>query len=140
MNQAFNSPRRRRRPTINITPLIDVLFLLLIFLMVSATFREHLGIDIDLPQAGASGNQEVAPYEITVTKMGKFYFRDRQVNEAQLREAMAQTIASEPDAVLALRADEGADFGTVVRAIDIAREVGGKRLVIPTRPIEIETP
>ncbi|MBI4557556.1 MAG: biopolymer transporter ExbD [Candidatus Hydrogenedentes bacterium] len=133
MTSAFNARRHRRRPTINITSLIDVMFLLLIFFMISSTFREHLGIDVSLPEAATAANQEMTSHEITITREGEFFFGEKLVDEAGLREAIAALLKSDPEAALVLRADQAADFGWVVRAIDIARQVGGAKLIIPTR-------
>ncbi len=135
MNSAFGMSRRKRRPTINITSLIDVIFLLLIFFMVSSTFREHVGIDVALPEAETTDVQEMATHEIVVTEAGDFYFGQQKVDEAALRDAIASLLKAEPEATLVLRADENADFGKAVRAIDIARSVGGTRLIIPTREL-----
>lgn len=132
MQEPFGAVRQKRRPAINITPLIDVMFLLLIFFMVSSTFKEQLGIDITLPQAGASESQEASVHEIVVDKDGVYYFHDKAVGLETLRTEVAAVVAEEPDATLVLRADAGADFGSVVRAIDTVKAVGGGRLVIPT--------
>ena len=135
MNSAFGMSRRKRRPTINITSLIDVIFLLLIFFMVSSTFREHVGIDVALPEAETTDVQEMATHEIVVTETGDFYFGQQKVDETSLRDAIASLLEAEPEASLVLRADENADFGKALRAIDIARSVGGTRLIIPTREL-----
>lgn len=132
MSGAFDSPRQKRRPSINIAPLIDVMLLLLIFFMVSSTFKESLGIDITLPEAEHAAEQDLSSHEIVVDREGKLYFGERAVDEEGLRAALVELIAATPDAVFVLRADAEADFGRVVRAIDIVRDVGGERLVIPT--------
>jgi len=132
MNSAFRG-RTRRRPTINITSLIDVMFLLLIFFMVSSTFREHLGIDVTLPHAETAVEQTMEPQEITVTAKGDFFFGQQLVDEAGLEKSIQELLRENPDAVFVLRADENAEFGRVVRAIDIARDAGGAKLIIPTR-------
>lgn len=134
MSGAFRMRRHRRHPHINITSLIDVMFLLLIFFMVSSTFRAHLGIDLTLPEAETATAREVSTHEITVTESGDYYFGQQRVDEAGLRASMTTLLEAEPGATLVLRADEKADFGRVVRVIDIARDVGGTKLVIPTRP------
>jgi biopolymer transport protein ExbD len=133
MGGAFGLRRPRRRPFINITSLVDVMFILLLFLMVSTTFRHPLGIEISVPEARTASEQNVDSHEIAVTREGRYFFGDRPVDEAGLREALATLLQANPKASLVLRADEGAEFGHVVRAIDIARELGGTQLVIPTR-------
>jgi biopolymer transport protein ExbD len=133
MTAPFNARHRRRKPTINITSLIDVMFLLLIFFMVSSTFRSQLGVDITIPHAETASDQELPRIEIGVTNEGQFYFGEQQVDEAGLRQAIVAALAESEDTRLVLRADEGADFGRVLQAIDITREVGGRQLIIPTR-------
>ncbi len=129
----FNMRRPRRRPAINITSLIDVMFLLLIFFMVSSTFRHQFGVEVTLPSAETAIERETTPHEIVVSEEGDYFFGDRKLTETSLREAIVALFEQEPDAVLVLRADEKADFGKALRAIDIARAVGGKQVIIPTR-------
>jgi len=133
MDAAFGRRRHRRRPVINITSLIDVMFILLIFLMVTTTFREQVGIDITLPHAETATEQEVTPHEITVDASGDLYLGGRRVDADGLRSGLVDLMAAEPEAALVLRADEGADWGRVLQALDITRDVGGHRLVIPTQ-------
>lgn len=135
---AFNAGRRKRTPTINITPLIDVMFLLLIFFMVSSTFKQDLGIDITLPQAESGSTQQVTSYQITVDREGQTYFAGEKVNEEALRRKLTEIVAADPDAPLVLRADDGADFGRVLRVIDIARGLNAGNLVIPTDPLRAD--
>jgi biopolymer transport protein ExbD len=140
MSQPFGNTRERRKPGINITPLIDVLFLLLIFFMVSSTFKDDMAIDISLPQAGTASNQDITPLEIAVDRSGAWFLAGNPVDEARLRAGLQQALQADPKATFVLRADEAADFGRVVRAIDIARDVGGERLIIPTAPLDASRP
>ena len=136
MAGAFNSPQHKRKPSINMTPPIDVMFLLLIFFMVSSTFREDLAIDITLPRAESAAIQDITAKEITVDEAGAAYFEGRAVTEQELREALAAVLAEKPDATLVLRADDRADFGRVLRVIDIARDLNVANLIIPTDLLE----
>lgn len=135
MDGAFGA-RKHRRPVINITPLIDVMFLLLIFFMVSSTFREQLGIDVTLPRAG-SGEvlEERQRHEVTVKASGDIYFGQRRVTDAELKEALAALVAEDPEVEITLRADADAKVQRWVTVIDLAREAGGGRLIIPTQPL-----
>ena len=133
MRPAFGGDRPRRKPHINITSLIDVMFILLIFVLVTTTFREHLGVVIELPRVGGAEPREMGPRELIVTESGQMYLGERRVNEQELRAALVDLFAAEPDATLVLRADSNADFGDVIRAIDISSRIGGQRFIIPTR-------
>jgi len=132
MSQPFGMKRHRRRPHINLTSLIDVMFLLLIFFMVSSTFRHGYGLEVDLPQAETAAEAQITPEEIVIDKRGNFYFAGNLVDEIGLRDAIVALLEKDPGATLILRADEAADFGRAITAIDITRSVGGSRLIIPT--------
>ncbi|GEM_PF-317032 len=137
MDGPFGTKRRVRRPTINLTSLIDILFMLLIFFMLSSTFRNQLGIDISLPKAVTAANQENMGKEITVDASGAIYFNSAPVTPTQLREKLVELLKMEPEAALVLRADKNTPFQNVLNVIDITREVGGGQLVIPTLPDEM---
>lgn len=132
LSGAFNIPKHKRKPTINITSLIDVMFLLLIFFMVSSTFKDEQAIEISLPQAESSVQQDVTSHEILVDREGGIYFEQTGVEEDELRETLRGLLAADPGVALVLRADKEADFGRVIRVIDIARELNAANLVIPT--------
>ncbi|MBX3179596.1 MAG: biopolymer transporter ExbD [Candidatus Hydrogenedentes bacterium] len=134
MNNAFGRARKPRRPSINITSLIDVMFLLLIFFMVSSVFRDNAGIDITLPSAATATEQLEAPHEIRLDSGGGIEFDGEsgismEALEARLRELLAE----EPGARMALSADGGADTKDFVAVIDLARKVGGEQLIIRTQ-------
>jgi biopolymer transport protein ExbD len=133
MSGPFGRKRRGKGPVINITPLIDVMFLLLIFFMVSSTFRDFFGIDITLPRAATVEEQQERDYEIAVSSEGEFFFDGQAVTLEELRASLRRLLGMQPDTALVLRADEGARFQDVITAIDICREEGGDHLVIPTR-------
>lgn len=139
MTGPFDTARHRRRPSINITSLIDVMFLLLIFFMVSSTFKQDSAIDITLPQAESATARELTTHEITVDAAGQAYLGGEPVDEAKLRADLEAILRADPNAPLVLRADEGADFGKVLRVIDIARSLHAANLVIPTAPLPSPT-
>lgn len=134
MNNAFGRVRKPRKPSINITSLIDVMFLLLIFFMVSSVFRDNAGIDITLPAAATATEQQEAPHDIHLDSNGGIEFGGQagislEALEARLRELVAR----EPGARIALSADGGADTKDFVAIIDLARKVGGEQLIIRTQ-------
>lgn len=131
----FQRSRRPRKPIINITPLIDVMLILLIFVMASSTFRQYFGIDVALPAAATATPQQRAPHEIVVLDSGAIQWAGLTVTPEQLRAALLQAIEQDPDATFILRGDKNAPFQNVVTAIDIARDAGGQRLIIPTDPL-----
>lgn len=121
---------------INLTPLIDVVFLLLIFFMVSTTFDRHAKLKVQLPEAEAKTQQQVKdPVILSVDAKGRYYINDRQVVNTQLdtlKAALQKTIDNNPDITLLLRADGRTPHQAVVRAMDAASQLGITKLSIAT--------
>ncbi len=125
--------RQKRKVLINITSLIDVLFLLLIFFMVSSTFLEQPGIKLELPHAESAVVVEQKDYVLFVDKQGKMFLNDREVVmddlEAQIKDALPEM----KDSALVLKADQDVSHGIVVRIMDIVKKSGIKKLIIGTK-------
>ena len=123
-------------PEVNITSLIDVVFLLLIFFMVSATFERQALLRVELPKAATSERESLPErVELVVTESGDYFIGDQMLTDearSTLRLALSQAFESRPDAVLVIRADARADHGLVVRAMDAAAAEGISRLTIAT--------
>ena len=137
MNNAFGRTRQRRRPFINITSLIDVMFLLLIFFMVSSVFRDTIGLDITLPAAATATEQQEAPHDIFVTSDGTITFDKQEgLSMEGLEQSLRELLDQEPDARLALTADAQSEYADFIAVIDIARKAGGAKLIIHTKPQE----
>ncbi|MCC6144613.1 MAG: biopolymer transporter ExbD [Candidatus Hydrogenedentes bacterium] len=140
MQGPFGTRARTRKPSINITSLIDVMFLLLIFFMVSSTFRTQSGIDVSLPESQTAASLERSEHEIVVGRDGTLHFGTEAVSPQELREQIRALFAEDPEAVLVLTADKGADFQAFIDALDIARDEGGTRVVMPTEAREAAGP
>lgn len=128
--------KNRKRVVINITSLIDVLFLLLIFFMVSSTFLEQPGMKLELPKTKEHENVKAEGYTLFVTESETIYLNE----EAVTMENLPQTLASIADAVddkgLILKADEGVRYGLVVEVMDKIKESGIVKLVVATEAKE----
>ena len=133
MSGPFNGAPLRRRPTINITSLIDVMFLLLIFFMVSATFRDERGLEVTLPEGGQADTNGGQPHEIIVQEDGALFLNGEPVDDAELRSRLQGLGEEGQDVNVVLRADENAGWGRIVRVMDTVRAVGGARLTAATR-------
>ncbi len=120
--------KKRKRPVINITSLIDVMFLLLVFFMVSTTFAEHPGIELELPSASTAEPTKLERLTLAIDKKGRMFLNDAPVDDEQLR-SMLEEAATKPDATLVLKADKGVPYGYVINAMDISRQSGIRRIV-----------
>lgn len=127
----------RQDPDINLTPLIDVVFLLLIFFMVSTTFTRESAITVDLPEATVKEQpQEERPLEIIIDAQGRFYVNQKLVVNKQLEtlvQALRKEIDESPPPSLVINADAQTPHQYVVTAMDAARHVGIERLSLATQ-------
>jgi biopolymer transport protein ExbD len=133
-------PRRARiEANVELTPLIDVVFLLLIFFMVSTTFIRETQLSIDLPEAsGELQELEGDLVEVTVSQRGGYAVNGRSLVDTELRtlvRALQELVRDRAEAPrLVVTADAKASHQAVVRAMDAAGKVGLNRISITTRP------
>ena len=129
-------PDRRDEIDLNLTPLIDVVFLLLIFFMVSTTFEKTSKLKIDLPEASAQATQqENKKIVIGIDVKGRYYINERQLVNTQLKTlkiALVKIAGDNKEMPIVLRADAKTPHQAVVRAMDAASQVGLTRLSIST--------
>lgn len=122
-------------PEIGLTSLIDVVFLLLIFFMVSTTFEHQAVLKVDLPEASEVSAPENQPdsFELVIDKSGQFYLNDRQLVDARaqtVRAALMEAAGNDRNIPLILRADSETPHHYVVTAMDVAAQLGFHRLSI----------
>lgn len=125
----FN-PRKKRRVLINITSLIDVLFLLLIFFMVTSTFLEQPGMKLELPSAESAEVARIEKLVLHIRSDDEVVFNGLPVALDDLEETMRAALSEIEDRTLVLNADRTVQHGTVVRVMDISKKLGLERLVI----------
>lgn len=128
--------KKKKRVIINITSLVDVLFLLLIFFIVSSTFIEQPGMKLDLPETSGQPPVRVEGVVLSITADGAMYLNDDPVTLEDLKDRLKPLIKSLGEEGLVLRADEAVRYGLVVEAMDTARLAGVQKLVVVTRPRE----
>ncbi len=131
---------RREQISIDMAPLIDVVFLLLIFFMVTTTFREESQIEINLPQASNEPTESVGqPLEILIDKEGRYYINNVLVVNSQLdtlKRALRKAMDGRDAPPVIVSADAMSPHQSVVTAMDAARQVGLIHLSIATRNVK----
>ena len=129
------STKKKKRAIINITSLVDVLFLLLIFFIVSSTFMEQPGMKLDLPESeeknGVNLNEQ--EYIVYISREGDIFLNEEQVELENLGERLRQVVPQMKDRGLILKGDEKIEYGLAVRIMDIARQNGVEKLIIATQ-------
>ncbi len=127
------SEKPKRRVIISITSLIDVMFLLLIFFMVTSTFLEQPGMKLDLPSAQSTEMTVTRRFVLFIDADDRLILDNRVVPIDSLEALISGAAASSEDGTLVLNADKTVQHGLVVRVMDIARRAGMKRLVVGTK-------
>ena len=123
--------KNRRETAINIAPLVDVVFLLVIFFAVTTTFLDTAGLELDLPKSDGRTERDQESLVVFVDREGAIFFDEQPIADtdalaATLREALEARDANDREVVL--RGDEKVDYGLVVSVMDAIREAGGASL------------
>lgn len=131
------SQRRREDPEISLTPLIDVVFLLLIFFMVSTTFTRNTEITVDLPEATATPqDQERTTVDLIIDVEGRYFIGGQLLVNRQtetLRRALEEEITELESAMVLISADAQTPHQAVITAMDAARQAGVVHVSLATR-------
>lgn len=134
--------RRRRSPdaSVDLTPLIDVVFLLLIFFMVTTTFVREGRMSLELPEAAAEATMEpVEPVQVLVSTQGEYLVNGRTLADDRIDtvlEALRDASGGDAGLPLVITADGRAPHASVVRVMDAAGRLGFEAVRIATRPVE----
>jgi len=130
--------RHKRNVLVDMTPLIDVVFLLLIFFMVSTTFDRQSQLKVDLPEASATAEEKEEPdiIEVVVDRKGHFYLDNQELvthDVATLKRALKKASGGRTDMPVRVTSDRQAPFQAVIEVMDAAGQLGMSRLSFLTR-------
>jgi biopolymer transport protein ExbD len=129
---SVSSVRGGRQPIVgvNVTPLVDVVLVLLIIMMVSATYIVSQSLKVELPKTASSDDTVSKTYVVTITKDGKYLFNDRAIAKESLAAELRNAQKSAKDLSLVITADQNALHGQVVNVIDLAKVEGITKFAI----------
>jgi len=120
-------------PRIDLTPMVDVVFLLLIFFMISTTFVESPGISIKLPEASSQSiEREPQELKIYLSTEGDIYYLDRKISVTDYKGLLSKHQSDADTTTILLLADQESRHGKVVTLMDLARDAGFVKLAIAT--------
>jgi biopolymer transport protein ExbD len=127
--------RSSKKVRIEIIPMIDTIFFLLVFFMISTlSMAQYRGMPVNLPKA-ASGQQ--APAEsaaITINKAKQIFLDKQAVDKTELPDVLRGQLAKNPELLVVINADDGVEHGDVVEIMDIARSANVARMAIAVKP------
>src|SRR4051812_5114756 len=106
---------------INVTPMVDVVLVLLVILMVSATWIVSQSMKVDLPNTANSDGSAASLAAVTIGPKGDLLFNEQPVSEAELKQKLAEAGTKGQDITLIVSADKAAQHGIVVHVLDLAR-------------------
>ncbi len=132
MAGTMQSGGRGRAPIvgINVTPMVDVVLVLLVIMMVSATYIVSQSLKVELPKAASSDDAVASIAAVTVAKGGGLYFNQEPVDEKALVGKLRQAAAQNPEINLIVSGDRSATHGDVVHVIDLAKIEGITKFAI----------
>jgi len=135
----FRQKKPRRRPEINLTPMIDVVLQLIIFFVVTTTFISiESGAKVKLPSADFSRIEEAKTITVTVTENNMIYVDGALVDGRELPSAIVVALRSEPESTIIIEADKQVLHGKVVSIMDILKKAGAEKIAIATQPTKEE--
>jgi biopolymer transport protein ExbD len=124
---------------INIVPMIDVIFSILAFFIISTLFLTRSeGLPVNLPKASTSQQQKTEQIAITIDSEGAVALNRESIEIAQLENSLRQLIPNNDSRIVILNADEAVNHGTVVEVMDQIRRVEGAKLAIATKKPDSE--
>ncbi len=127
--------RKRRQmdheeSSVDLTPMLDVVFIMLIFFIVTASFVKEAGIDVSRPSASTAEKQERGNILVAITDSNQIWIDRRQVDPRALRANIERLRAENPNGSVIIQADKKSENGLLVRVMDAARLAGVKNVAI----------
>ena len=116
--------RERDEDDINMTPMLDVVFIMLIFFIVTASFVKEAGIDISRPDAATAERKERGNILVAISETGQIWIDKRQVDPRAVRANIERLHAENPQGAVVILADENSKNGLLVQVMDAARLAG----------------
>lgn len=117
---------------VDMTSMLDIVFIMLIFFIVTSSFVKESGVEVNRPQASNSVSQKDASIFIAVTAQNEIYIDKRVVDKERVQATLEHLITEQPNASVVIQADEFAFNGTVVSVMDSAKGAGISNIALAT--------
>ena len=122
------------KPEIGMAPLVDVVFLLLIFFMVTTVFPENRGFIIEKPESEHSEQLKLKKLTFTIKESGEILFQDKAIDVSDIQRLVREQIATAPDTAILLQVDRRATTEKLIQVMDACKLAGADRIGIATKP------
>ena len=131
---AISSALQEEEAEINMTPMLDVVFIMLIFFIVTANFIKEPGLEINRPESDTSETQENAAILIAVGASGEIWMDGRRIDARQVKANVVKLLADNPQGSVVIQADEKAMADTIIKVMDGSREAGVYNISLASEP------
>jgi biopolymer transport protein ExbD len=118
---------------VNMTPMLDVVFILLIFFIVTATFVKEAGIDVNRPEATTAVKKEKANILIAISDKGEVWINKRRIDVRAVEANVQRLKAENPQGTVVIQADKNLTLERTIEVIDIAKMSGAEKFMIATQ-------
>ncbi len=125
---------------INVTPLVDIMLVLLIIFMLTAHLIAKQAIEVELPRASNATTAKPTTLAITLTKEGNLYLDDKPTTPAALRDAVAAAVKKDPKTQTIIAGDKSVSHGRVVWVLDLVKSLGVTSFAIQIDPTNVVPP
>lgn len=125
--------RRRKKEEeaeINLTPMLDIVFIMLIFFIVTASFVKEAGIEVDKPSAATAERKQMANIMIAVTSKQQIWIQGKQIDIRAVRATIERLHAENPKGTIVIQADRESETGLVIEIMEAARQAGVQNVAI----------
>ncbi len=118
---------------INITPMVDIILVLLVIFMVTASFLKRESININLPKVAASDPNVARSLQVALTRDGKIMMEDSEVDEQRLVSGLKREAKLRPNVRVTLSADERLSYGSIAKVMGLVRKSGVSRIALSVK-------
>ena len=132
----FYKATKRSKPQILLAPLIDCLFLLLIFFMSTTVFPENAGIEVEKPKAETGKSLPKEHIIFAVSRDGNYYYAGNRRSLAEISEIIKSEITMKPGSTVIVQVDKQSIADNLIQILDTARKARAKNIAIATKPAE----
>ena len=126
--ERFSLRKLRKKPELNIAPMVDMVFLLLIFFLVSTTFSRETGVDVRKPKAKTASYLPRESVLVAVTREGSIHVNNRRVDLETLHNIIRNTLNQKPDSPVIIIADKHSLTGRIIQVMDECKLAGVQNL------------
>ncbi|MGM0525849.1 MAG: ExbD/TolR family protein [Pseudomonadota bacterium] len=127
---ARNRNREEEDAAIDMTPMLDIVFIMLIFFIVTTSFVKEAGIQVNKPEANQANKEPSANIFIAIRDTGEVWMDKRQVDVKRVAANLERMLAEQPTDLVVIQADKGAEHGRVVEVMDQIKEAGIDKISI----------